>query len=331
MKVLLKPLYSKLNHGVQGCPLGCQTTCKVKPYITCNSECPLSSHQAETYKQITQSDADIIFNTSATGDGKSLAAYLPGLLDRQFRTMGLYPTIELVEDQTRQQTEYHSRFNLDPTPRIDRLYGIELSRRVKEEETDRFNILLQSIEQKPVILTNPDIFHLITHFRYRNPAESAETLPFALADFPDLWVFDEFHIFGCHQETAVLNSMALIRQATQRKRKFLFTSATPKQDFLQQLQQAKFKVVEVQGEYSSEEKPGYRQILQGVELEFVHLKDTNTLDWLCQNSDRISDSLKAETKGRGLIIVNSVALASQAVTRLQELLPDVVVREISGR
>lgn len=331
MKILLKPLHSKLNPGVQGCPVGCQTTCQVKPYLTCNSECPLSSHQAETYKQITQSDADIIFNTSATGDGKSLAAYLPGLLERRFRTMGMYPTIELVEDQTRQQTEYHIRFNLDPTSRIDRLYGAELSRRAKAQEADRFNLLICAIEQKPVILTNPDIFHLITHFRYRNPAKSAETLPFALADFPDLWVFDEFHIFGCHQETAVLNSMAFIRQATQRKRKFLFTSATPRQDFLQQLQQAGFKVVEVKGEYSSEEKPGYRQILQDVELEFVHLKNTDPLNWLTDNISLIRRSLEAETKSRGLIIVNSVAVAGKAVSILQNLLPDVIVKEISGR
>ena len=332
MKIKLKPLYSKLNPGVQDCPVGCQNTCKVKSYLACNSECPLSSHQAETYKHITQADADIIFNTSATGDGKSLAAYLPGLLNSQFRTMGLYPTIELVEDQTKQQQEYHICFDRDPTYRIDRLYGMELSRRVKKQDSDRFHILIDSIEQKPVILTNPDIFHFITHFRYRNPAKSAETLPFALADFPDLWVFDEFHIFGCHQETAALNSMALIRQASSRKRKFLFTSATPREDFIQQLKQADFKVAEVKGKYSSEEKPGYRQILQEVELEFVHLeKDVETLDWLCQNSDRICISLKAETQGRGLIIVNSVALARKAVARLQELLPDVVVKEISGR
>ncbi len=332
MKIILKPLYSKLNVGVQGCPVGCQSTCKVKPYLACDSECPLSSHQAQTYKHITQSDADIIFNTSATGDGKSLAAYLPGLLNSQFRTMGLYPTIELVEDQTKQQKEYHTRFDLDPMYRIDRLYGMELSRRIKEQDTDRFNVLLQSIEQKPVILTNPDIFHFITHFRYRNPARSAETLPFALADFPDLWVFDEFHIFGCHQETAALNSMALIRQASPRKRKFLFTSATPREDFIQQLKQADFKVAEVKGEYSSENQPGYRQILQKVELEFVRLeKDTNTLDWLCQNSDRLGTSLEAETRGRGLVIVNSVALAGKAVARLEGLLPDVIVKEISGR
>ena len=53
----------------------------------------------------------------------------------------------------------------DPLYRIDRLYGMDLSRRAKEQESDRFNILINSIEQKPVILTNPDIFHLITHFR----------------------------------------------------------------------------------------------------------------------------------------------------------------------
>jgi CRISPR-associated endonuclease/helicase Cas3 len=41
--------------------------------------------------------------------------------------------------------------------------------------------------------------------------------------------------------------------------------------------------------------------------------------------------LEAESLGRGLIILNSVALAGRVTRQLQELLPGVIVREVSGR
>lgn len=336
MKVFLDPLYSKLNPGVGSCPLGCELICQVReqapnlrPPPGCT--CPLSSHQVQTYIQVTQGEADIIFNKSATGDGKSLGASLPSLLDPSFRFMGLYPTIELVEDQTQQQHHYHSLFNLDAQERIDRLFGEELSRRVKEAESNRFQELLLAIQQKPILLSNPDILHLITHFQYRDSAYDNALLPLILAEWPDLWVFDEFPIFGSHQEAAVLNSLTLIRRTQQQPRRFLFTSATPKPGFIEQLKQADFKVAEVEGVYANVDTHGYRPILQPVELELVELKDTDVLSWLTDMAPRIQEMLEAESDGRGLIILNSVALAGRVTRQLQELLPGVIVREISGR
>jgi CRISPR-associated endonuclease/helicase Cas3 len=278
-----------------------------------------------------QGEADIIFNKSATGDGKSLGASLPSLLNPSFRLMGNYPTIELVEDQTQQQHHYHSLFNLDAEERIDRLFGEELSRRVKQAQSNRFQELLLAIQQKPILLSSPDILHLITHFQYRDPAYGNDLLPLALAEWPDLWVFDEFPIFGPHQEAAVLNSLTLIRRTQQQPRRFLFTSATPKPDFIDQLKQADFKVAEVEGVYASVDTPGYRPILQPVELEFVELKDTDALSWLTDMAPRIQEMLEAESLGRGLIILNSVALAGRVTRQLQKLLPGVIVKEISGR
>ncbi|WP_033365972.1 type I-D CRISPR-associated helicase Cas3', partial [Mastigocladopsis repens] len=340
MNVFLHPLYSQLNSGVGNCPLGCKKECQVyqqapslNPPEGCT--CPLSSHQAKTCAAVVQGEADIIFNKSATGDGKSLGAFLPGLLNPSFRIMGQYPTIELVEDQTGQQKHYHDLFGLDASQRVDLLFGAELSRRVKQaEKSNKFHELLLAIEHKPFLLTNPDIFHYITHFQYRDSAYGSDLLPLALAEFPDLWVFDEFHIFGPHQEAAVLNSMTLIRRSQEnqsRPRRFLFTSATPKLDFIEQLRQTGFKVESVEGVYASKSTRGYRQILQPVELEFVELKDTDTPSWLTEMAPRIQEILDAEAKGRGLIIVNSVAKAGFITKKLQELLPGVIVREISGR
>ncbi|KOP24636.1 CRISPR-associated protein Cas3 [Hapalosiphon sp. MRB220] len=341
MKLSLQPLYSQLNPGIENCPLGCKSQCLVtqrasnlKPPEGCF--CPLSSHQANTYHEIIHGDADIIFNQAATGDGKTLGANLPTLINPDFRIMGLYPTIELVEDQAQQQYKYHALFGLDAAQRVDRLFGAELSRRVKQAiKSNKFQELLLAIEQKPILLTNPDIFHYITHFQYRDPAYGSDQLPLVLAEWPDLWVFDEFHIFGSHQETAALNSLAFIRRSQEnqlRPRRFLFTSATPKLDFMQQLRTAGFKVAEVKGVYASEAKPGFRQILQAVELELVELaKDADTQTWLREMIPTIGQILNAESCARGLIIVNSVAKAGQVTRLLDALLPGVIVREISGR
>lgn len=299
--------------------------------------CPLSLHQAQTCAEVLQGDADVIFNTSATGDGKSLAGYLPGLLNPSFRIMGLYPTIELVEDQDRShrdtldQLGWQSRFGLKAEKRIDRLYGEELSRRVQAKDSNRFQELRNAIADKPLILTNPDIFHLIIHHHYQDPAYESALVPLLLAKFPDLWVIDEFHIFGAHQETAMLNSLSFIRRSQQRQRRFLFTSATPKPKFIKQLQTAGFKTVEISGSYTDAPTPGYRSILQPIALEFVQLKKQTVLEWLTEHHTEIEAILANETIGRGLIILNSVAQAGQAVRLLTELLPNVEVREISGR
>lgn len=346
MKVSLLPLYSQLNPGIGACPLGCTQTCKVKqqaPNFGQDCNCPLSSHQAQTYGEIMGGEAEIIFNTSATGDGKSLTAYLPTLLNPGFRVIGLYPTIELVTDQERQikgETEkqidgYCQKFSVDQIVQVDTLYGAELARRVEAaEKGNKFKELLLAFKHKHVILTNPDIFHLMAHFRYQNPAYNRAELPIAIARIPDLYVADEFHIFGVHQEAAILNSLLLIRHNRPRKRpmRFLFTSATPKPEFISKLKASGFKVAKVAGNYVSQATQGFRQISQSVDLEFVQLEqDTDSLAWLTQQAETIRAILQAERGGRGLIILNSVALVSRAVRQLQKLLPDVIVREISGR
>lgn len=345
MKVFLTSVYSQLN-TLDSCPLRCQGVCRVSQQSElkppAGNGCPLSLHQAKTCAEVTQGEADVIFNTAATGDGKSLAAYLPGLLDRNFRIVGLYPTIELVEDQDHSHRDvhykdgqvikgWHSLFGLNANKRIDRLYGEELSRRVQAIDSNRFQELRKAIEQKPLILTNPDIFHLIIHHQYQDPAYENSLVPLLMAKFPDLWVFDEFHIFGAHQEAAVLNSLSFIRRSQRRKRRFLFTSATPKPKFIEQLKAAGFKTIEIPGNYTDTPIPGYRSILQTITLEFVQLKQQTVLKWLAEHHTEIETSLANETTGRGLIILNSVAQTGQAVKLLAELLPNVEVQEISGR
>ncbi|WP_199301752.1 type I-D CRISPR-associated helicase Cas3' [Sphaerospermopsis sp. FACHB-1194] len=314
-------------------------SCKVKqqaPNFGEGNNCPLSSHQAETYHAIINSDAEIIFNTSATGDGKSLAAYLASLLNSDFQVISLYPTIELVADQKRQIINYYQKFNLLEIDEIESLYGAKLAELVEQgEKTNKFKELLRIIKHKSVILTNPDIFHLATHSRYQNPAYSRAELAITLGRNPDLYIADEFHIFGSHQEAAILNSLLLIRHNRPKKRplRVLFTSATPKDNFVKLLKNADFKVTSIKGEYESKPNPGYRQICQPIDLEFVQLdRESDAFNWLIQEHEQIRNILHQEGKGRGGIILNSVALVSRTVRELNKLMsPDVKVLEISGR
>lgn len=366
MKISLLSLHSKENPDPGSCLLDCRGECKVKPkahnfWKNPDSPCPLSLHQVETCAEVLHGEAEVIFNTAATSDGKSLAAFLPALLDPKFHIMGLYPTIELVEDQNRHLKGCHQsfglqqKFGLKVEDWIDRLYGRELARKVQAaEESNKFQELWLSIEHMPILLSNPDIFHLITHFQYRDIAYDPYTLVNALAQRVDLWVFDEFHIFGAHQEAAVLNSLLLIRSTQQRKRRFLFTSATPKQEFIEMLRKAGFhpKMIGKRDYYTDKLTDGYRQILQEVKLEFVNLKDidsqkdSDSLIWLLESADRIRDILnevvkteeQKETKGqgRGLIILNSVGLVGRVVRELKKVFKSdrsdgIVVEEISGR
>jgi CRISPR-associated endonuclease/helicase Cas3 len=338
MKIFLRPLYSKLNEGVGSCSLGCLERCRVSEVSNMEApsgaNCPLFSHQARTYERVRSSEVEIIFNKTATGGGKSLAATLPGLLDRDFQTIILYPTIELIIDQQEQMEKYSRNFTKANDLPIDSLYGAELARRVELSETRRkYHQLLVSLETSSLILTNPDIFHYISHLSYYNPAHALELLPSILACYPDLYVCDEFHIFGVHQETAILNSLLFIRHSRSKDSplKVLFTSATPKPTFIEQLRTAGFRVDEIAEEYASEPRDGYRQINQKVELNFIELDGEGTIGWLTRESVMIGEILRGENCGRGLIILNSVAKAGLAIRRLQQLLPDITILEVSGQ
>lgn len=64
MKVKTLPVYSKLAD-------------EMPPELAKKSPWQLSQHQVDTYRALTSGDYDVIFNTAMTGDGKSLAGYLP--------------------------------------------------------------------------------------------------------------------------------------------------------------------------------------------------------------------------------------------------------------
>src|SRR5690242_16291832 len=90
----------------------------------------LSQHQIDTYQALKGSEFDVVINTAMTGDGKSLAAYLPTLVDSRRHAFGMYPTIELSRDQQRQFEHY--ALNFRRTIKCEALWGARLGDLARE-------------------------------------------------------------------------------------------------------------------------------------------------------------------------------------------------------
>src|SRR2546421_12423526 len=86
----------------------------------------LLKHQVATWEAIGDPDVDVIFNTAMTGDGKSLAAYLPAFRDGK-RIVAMYPTNELIQDQHGSLQKYERRLDIQ-MPSNATMFGEEITR-----------------------------------------------------------------------------------------------------------------------------------------------------------------------------------------------------------
>jgi CRISPR-associated endonuclease/helicase Cas3 len=325
MQINLLPVYSKLadEKGVpkeilEGLPPGKK----------------ISQHQLETYQELMRRKYDVVVNTAMTGDGKSLAAYLPSLIHKQHHAFAMYPTIELSRDQQRQFQNYASDFGR--SLRCEALWGARLGQLARENSARRRGeILKERFNNCQIILTNPDIFNLVMNYGYGSNIFSDQELPYTLANnFNDL-IFDEFHIFSMPQIVAVTTAMLFFLEYMPHEApRFLFSSATPDTTFLNMMARAGIRAHLISGTYSSHDGSGWRHILHQSSLALHQLReDENTEQWLQKNLHLIIDHWqKASRKPKGAIILNSV-IASRRVTRMleEQLKPyGIKVGEVSG-
>ena len=89
----------------------------------------------------------MVINTAMTGDGKSLAADLDVLFGDSL-ALKMYPTNELARDQELFAREYHKKFKLEDSLRINRLSGQDLEIYAEQE----------GIKKKTAIKTRADQF-----------------------------------------------------------------------------------------------------------------------------------------------------------------------------
>ena len=308
IKLKVKPLYSR--------------KADVVPVGGCPDSLEFRQHQVETFEAIQDPDVQVIFNTAMTGDGKSLAAYLPGLTqDKSIQAM--YPTNELIIDQNRQVEEYCRQFDQSITCKkmfSESLY--ELRAEFRELGSQRAAIEFLAM-QTPVLLTNPDIFNLIASFQYLNPEyENPDRLVQQIIESYDLFVFDEFHTYDVSQVTSVLTTMLYFIEQGRgefEQKKFVFLSATPSPFLLDCLKKAnlKYKVIKGNYRFDASDSSKWAKICAPFDLHF-HATRRRIEEWVENNYQQIAEWFAENPDSRGAIIVNSVAAAKRISLFLKE-------------
>ena len=281
----------------------------------------LSEHQLATYHALT-GDADVIFNTAMTGDGKSLAGLLP-MLVHEHSTVSMYPTNELIRDQLRQSALSLQRWNRKDIP-FDQLDAQQLDVFVTQRAQRRAEVLRSFLRNHELVLTNPDIFHYIMQQYYVRTGQSGDNPDHIIGPFIDVfqqWTFDEFHIFQTPQVVAVIIALLFIREfvGNTQPKKFLFLSATPGDLMMHLLERAEFRVEHIQGQYVHTWQQPYpeqwRRILHGIALAF---SPQRAEEWVENHGEETLLRFFQEhhPAAKGALIVNSVASAQRLVRRL---------------
>src|SRR6266487_736045 len=275
----------------------------------------LRHHQARTWQAFSNSDTDVIFDTALTGDGKSLAGQLPMLANNKYALL-LYPTNELIKDQVKQVERYMQEFGLPSNYTCQTLYSDRITEEMeKYGATSRSSVILTWLKYNNYILSNPDLFHLMSSYNYGSYQDKRE-FAYQIPDIFDYFIFDEFHIFGPPQVISVMNILNYQRIVQPRcKLKYVFLSATPTRMFRKLLGNGGFHVEEIKGEYSSVPASGYtkKPIVQPVSLHLHCLSDKGAYIWAEEHLEDLIDFFRAHPKTKGVFIVNSVATAKRLV------------------
>lgn len=305
-KITTYPVYSKVA-----------TTIPPNIQMRQPKEWQLSAHQIATYDALTSNQYDVVINTAMTGDGKSLAAFMPALVNNQ-PLLTLYPTNELSRDQEMQmptmQKQWHNNL------RHIRISARTLEQRIADGQARHklgaMDFLSTNYE---LILTNPDIFHYLAQFFYTRGGDAPDKLFVRrIVEQFDQFTFDEFHIFSTPQIVSVVNAMLLVREVASGK-KFLFLSATPDEQMLAYLDRAGFRVKEIRGEYThaltNPNSQEWRPIIRSTD---IYIEKGTVEEWA---EAHLEDTLlpffrQYHPAAKGAIIVNSVASAYRLHARL---------------
>ena len=282
----------------------------------------LRHHQAKTWNMYKNSTKDVIFDTALTGDGKSLAGQFPMLVENQ-RAMLLYPTNELIRDQEKQVKRYLDEFSQSHA--YQTLYSEAISEEIElYGGRSRSSVILNWLKNRHCILSNPDLFHLLSGYHYgseQDKREFAYHLPQELRYF----LFDEFHIFGQQQVISIANIMNYYKIANpHRPIKYVFLSATPSTLFKNILACSGFQVEIVEGKYSPVYMKGYtpEPIVQPVELRVQSLSDGGAYAWAEEHLAELIDFYNQNQGSKGVFIVNSVATAKRLTAYYRRELQD---------
>src|SRR5258707_11231700 len=281
----------------------------------------LLNHQVETWEAFRNPDIDVLFNVAMTGDGKSLAAYLPAFQDQQ-NVIAMYPTNELVLDQFGASGRYQRDLGLR-LPHFNTMYGEKISRLVREHDSQkRLEEIRKLLQGNGILLTNPDLVHLMLSHQYGWDHQRKELAVTTGSSF-DYFLFDEFHVFGVPQAISVTNMLGYLlvnyRAKPNERKKFLFLSATPSHLLTNLLERGGVRYKIVRGNYLSTPQKDYRCILQPCELNLHEIsQEAPTETWVLEHLDDIRHFFEAHPGSKAALLVYSGATARRLVKLLKD-------------
>jgi len=276
----------------------------------------------------TNIDGSIVKNSSAyfleaaTGGGKTLTMLLPTLV---FDTsiMIAYPTNALIEDQRRSITDELKKMSLSDNINVQMIYSKMLYDYADENDLANagdalYQFLLETAKETTIYLTNPDTIYNAYFERFGEVTREGIKGMISTRLIPFL-AFDEFHLYDIKEQSAVY-SILTYHKAIQRDRIFLFSSATPDEEFyefIKKLEDPIFKVNKISDDRDSK---GNRIILQPVELEMQHSEEWKSFDKIKSKSNEIVDRLK---DGEDVaVIMDSAAQADRFYLHISQVLED---------
>ena len=283
----------------------------------------LQQHQVETLSAFQDPDIDIITNIAMTGDGKSIAGYLPAMREQKHAVV-MYPTNELIRDQYGALANYKQGPGIR-LPRFDTMYSDKITQLMREHEKTRVEEVRSMLRRNGLLLTNPDIVHLIMSYQYGWDFLRKELLVTLGSNF-DYFLFDEFHVFGVPQVISVINMINVLavnyRDKPNERKKFVFLSATPSRLFDDLLARSGLRTKKIEGQYSTAgQEETHRCILQECDVELHEIgQDANatTETWVREHLEEIHNFFRRNQGSKAAILVSSPATARRLVGILKE-------------
>jgi CRISPR-associated helicase Cas3 len=272
-----------------------------------------------------------IENASVTGGGKTLANFAATILD-DTRTIGVYPTNELLLDQ-------HGSIRKHLINQLLILDSEGLDDIMAEEKHMRSHAhalaWATGDDMRTALLTNPDVLYLAMYSLYGRmfstfaQSYGARIFQYVLSNYPVI-AFDEFHLYSTKQIANAAFIVGTARElAPDKPHIFIFSSATPQDQFKRYLQRLRLQAIPVT---DSPADTG-RIVCEPIE---VNPLPANLLNW--QGGDTLRGALdeilnwadRCNPPARGVFIVDSVYEAKRIAAVLRERYGVALVGEVHG-
>ncbi len=269
-----------------------------------------------------------LFLITPTGSGKTLASYAHSI-KTGLPVIGAYPTNELLADQERALSDEYKQTGTNIIERID---SETLDRLQIEYELNRHSQTLEKIlNQRPVILTNPDILFYVIFGLYPAIYSLRERL-WSLVGSYKLFVYDEFHLYNVKQQADTaffIGALNTIKSDTPRV--FIFASATPNLEIVNLLKNKLNLWVETVASTPSNQDSAYT-IAHPVNLTLIpsNLDKWQGLKTLDESFDIITSFNQKYSDSRYVGIFDSVAGAIGAAKSFKNFFEFAQVGEIHG-